>query len=599
MRATIAGLCILLACTAAQAATPDAVLKANETVSGAWRGKAAVRIDYRYSGQGLTGTASSLIDLTAPRFVDRSDTPPIATAGGFDGVHAWEREPSGTVTEQSGGDVIPLAINESYRARHLWWRADRGGAAIAALGTRDGLDGLAVTPKGGERFEAWFDARTHLLARVVEVQGAQTLTTQFDDYAAADGATLARKLTVIDAGGPQNAQTYTVTAAKFIPEPPATAFAQPRMRPNDCSVAGGETTIPFQLINNHVYANVAVNGSAPMPFLIDSGATDILTPAAAALLKLNPLGSQTALGGGAQVAQSGVAMVDSIAIGGAAMTRQPVSVLQFQPPGVEGIQAGGVLGYAFFVRFVVRIDYAARTITIGDGTRFDRKRAGTPVPFAFYHALTEIDGSFNGAPGRFALDTGSRLSLGLTAPFVARNRLGTGQAVEALIGWGIGGPNRGKLLRGGVLKLGPVAVDGPLTLLLADRGGGDAAAAFPNNVGGGVLKRFVVTFDYARRLIYFKPVAGPIADLDSFDRSGLWINQAEGGFEIMDVTDGGPAQAAGLKKGDTIVAVDGKPFGAIALADLRQRLRNDPVGTVVTFRLTSGKDVKIVLRDQI
>ena len=47
--------------------------------------------------------------------------------------------------------------------------ADRGGAQISHVGreTADGqtLDHLAVTPKGGSRFEAFFDAGTHLLVR--------------------------------------------------------------------------------------------------------------------------------------------------------------------------------------------------------------------------------------------------------------------------------------------------------------------------------------------------------------------------------------------------------------------------------------------------
>ena len=50
---------------------------------------------------------------------------------------------------------------------------------------------------------------------------------------------------------------------------------------------------------------------------------------------------------------------------------------------------------------------------------------------------------------------------------------------------------------------------------------------------------------------------GEPIDLDTFDRSGMWINAQDGGFKVIDVTNSGPADRAGLKKGDVIVAVDG------------------------------------------
>jgi membrane-associated protease RseP (regulator of RpoE activity) len=170
--------------------------------------------------------------------------------------------------------------------------------------------------------------------------------------------------------------------------------------------------------------------------------------------------------------------------------------------------------------------------------------------------------------------------------------------VEAMTGWGIGGPSRSFVTRGGELKLGDVTIDHPLTMMSLDTGGSAAAEAFPNNVGGGVLKRFVVTLDYDHYVMYLKPVAPPVADLDTFDRSGIWINGDADGFKIVEVSKGTPAEAAGLKAGDIIVTVDGKPASAIALYDLRQRLRNDAPGTVVKFSLKGrAKDVAVTLRD--
>jgi membrane-associated protease RseP (regulator of RpoE activity) len=221
-----------------------------------------------------------------------------------------------------------------------------------------------------------------------------------------------------------------------------------------------------------------------------------------------------------------------------------------------------------------------------------------------YHQFPEVLGSYDGIPGRFGIDTGSRMTLMLTGPFVRQNdlRAKATSGNEAMVGWGVGGPSRAFVTRGGELKLGDVTVDNPITAFSTDKGGAGASEAFPNNVGGGILKRFVVTFDYDHNLMYLKPIAGPVADLDTFDRSGMWINQIDGGVKIFDVTKGGPADQAGLAKGDEIVAVDGKPANAFPLSDLRQQLRDGKPGSVVklTVKRASGtQDVSITLHDLI
>jgi len=135
-----------------------------------------------------------------------------------------------------------------------------------------------------------------------------------------------------------------------------------------------------------------------------------------------------------------------------------------------------------------------------------------------------------------------------------------------------------------------------------DKAGAFADPSLSGNIGGGILKRFVVTFDYGHSTMYLKPVAGPVADLDTYDRAGTWFNVEPEGFKVIEVTAGGPADAAGLKAGDVITAIDGKPVSDIALPDARQRLRDDPAGTVVTFsvqRDSKPVEIKVTLRDQI
>jgi hypothetical protein len=589
----------------------NTILAANRAAMGgdAWSGKITLDSHFAYVGQGLTGTTSSLIDFQHGAFVDSYQIGPSSGANGFDGTRAWEKEPSGISTDQAGGDVLQLAINEAYRDSNLWWRSDRGGAHISSGGrtttNHETFDVLTVTPRDGKSFDAWFDADTHRLARTVESQSLQTITTFYTNYADVDGVPIAHTLVIDDGSGTANRQTMTLTSARFEPARALAAYARPATALHDSSLAGNvsETTVPFQLINNHIYVQASINGSKPLTFIVDTGGHDILTPETAKKLGVKTQGSQTAGGAGDKVAQSGLARVESISVGAATLTRQTVTVLQFSNA-AEGIDEQGMIGYEFFARFITRIDYGKHQITFIDKQHFDPKDAGTPVRFRFYHQFPEVLGSYDGIPGRFGIDTGARTALSLTRPFAEKNHLREREknGVEALTGWGVGGPTRGFVFHGNNLKLDGLTIASPLTEFSLDKGGAGGVDAFPNNVGGGVLKRFVVTFDYDHQLMYLKPIEGKIDDLDTFDRSGMWINQVAQGFEIVDVGNGTPAAVAGLRAGDIITAVDGKPVTAIKLYDLRKTLRNSASGTtldVIFSRKGAAHDTRLTLRDLI
>jgi hypothetical protein len=585
------------------------VLDANQLASGGewWVGKQTLELDYGYVGQGLTGTAHSVEDLGSGGFIDSYEVGPTSGALGFDGEHAWERETSGTVTRQAGGDVLALAINEDYRNRHLWWRADRGGAQIRLERgrTQNGITYavLTVQPRGGTRFEAWFDTTTHLLTRTIEVQSTLSIRTDYLDYQSSGGAWIAHKIVTDDGTGPANRQTYTVTTVHFAAARPSTAYAAPQPALDDFSIAGGahQTEIPFQLIDNHVYGEVSINGAPPRLFIFDTGGHDLLTPSTAQALGINPEGHQTATGAGAQTAVAGVARVTSIRVGDALLTNQTVGVLQMAAPGVEGVDEAGMIGYEFFARFVTQFDYARHVMRFIDRRYFDAATAGTAVPFELYHQLPEVRGSYEGIPGRFGIDTGSRLALTLSGPFVAQHglRARAGKGVETIVGWGVGGPSSGFAQRGGLLHLGEVAVAAPLTVLDADKGGSGAAAAFPNNVGSALLKRFVVTFDYANYVMYLKPIPGPVEDLDTFDRAGLWLNDSPQGFKVVHVTANSPAQAAHFEPGDEVLAVDGKSSKGLKLYDVRRQLRDEAPGTEVSFTVQRGAGAPTTIRLQL
>jgi hypothetical protein len=589
------------------ASTAAEILQQNKAASGgaAWDGKETLEVHYDYVGQGMTGKVESTADVRTGRYLDSYHVGPVSGATGYDGTAAWEKDPSGAVTPQQGASSY-LAVNEAYRDANLWWRPDFGGATVSAPAEKalngTTYDVLTVTPKNGGSFDAWFDARTHLLSRTEERQGSVTINTTYANYAAHDGVMLAGKVDQIASDG-KNPQSQTLTSASFGPGRPVSFYAMPKVVLADAKIAGGaaETTFPFKLVNNHIYADVKVDGKGPYTFIFDTGGLNLVTPTLAKTLGLKVEGELDARGGGSGTMKAGMTRVKSVDLGQATISDQSFISLPLDSMAhIEGVDMPGMIGFETFRRFVTRIDYGNSTITLIDPKKFDPKDAGVAIPIAFDGNTIEIQGSYNGIPGKFIVDTGARQTLTLNSPFVAKHNLhdASVKSGEATVGWGVGGPTKAYVIPRGTLMMGSVEVH-PLTMLTTDKGGSSAEEELAGNIGGGTLKRFVVTFDYERNVMYLKPIPGRIADLDTFDRSGMWFNRDAEGFKVVDVTTNTPAAEAGLAKDDVITAVDGKAAGSLSLPDLRLRLRNDAPGTVVTLSVKGKGEVKLTLRDLI
>ena len=58
------------------------------------------------------------------------------------------------------------------------------------------------------------------------------------------------------------------------------AFKLPAPPPPDFALAGGKTstTVPFELVNNHIYVDVRLNGKGPYRLMCDTGGANIVTP---------------------------------------------------------------------------------------------------------------------------------------------------------------------------------------------------------------------------------------------------------------------------------------------------------------------------------
>ncbi len=114
-------------------------------------------------------------------------------------------------------------------------------------------------------------------------------------------------------------------------------------------------------------------------------------------------------------------------------------------------------------------------------------------------------------------------------------------------------------------------------------------------VGMGVLSRFHLIVDLPHQRLYLSPNNDAGAPFKK-NRLGLMLDEDGGALDVLFVAPGSPAAGAGLKTGDCITAIDGKP-AKMWTRDLRTALAAGAAGTEVTLTLTSGETKTLTLAD--
>jgi len=597
---------------AAAPAAPQALIDAAKQAMGgpAWDKAVTWHETGKVTSGGLSGTYENWEDLTSLHDSASFVLGPVSGSNGWDGKQSWTTDSSKEVRIETSGEAVAQAIQDAYRGGYGYFFPQRFPAAFESAGERqaDGktYQALKVTPKGAEPMEVWFDPASHLVDRVVQLTGGEKHTFMFSDFAPVDGVLVPRK-TIDRVGGDPKYDTVIETAALTLGgSEPDSRYAPPPPPPNSAQWPAGKNsvTMPFRLLNNHIYVEASINGQKPIPFVFDTGATDVIQTGAAKKLDIKVEGALAGGGFGDKLEDFGFAKIKTVSLGGLTLPDQVFGTET--SPGwvaVEGADSEGLLGYEFVKRAVLTIDYAKRTMTFTKQDTFHPPVGATAIPFTFDGHIPMLAGTLDGAAGEFELDTGSRGALTVMHPFAEANGLiGKYKATRsATVGYGVGGPSKALLARAGKLTIGPVTIDAPVAEIVTDKGGAAEAARTAGNIGGDLLKRFTVTLDYAHQTLWLQP--NKLASQpEVFDRAGLWIARAaDGSIEVADVSTEGAASAIGLVTGDEIVKVNGKPAKEVALYELREQFKG-ATGTKFTLAV-KGKDgersLTLTLADQV
>ena len=539
---------------------------------------------------GIHGTADAWQDVRDGRFAQSADAGPVSGGQGYDGAHVWNRDASGIVWDDDSASARTTALDAAYLNRYLLWAPDRGGASVASSGTRTlngkRYDVLRVTPRGSLPFDLWIDAVTHLPARMIVEVGLVTTKTDFDDYRSVRGVRVPFVQNNETDGG---STSFTATVATADDPASPAALRRPVSQAHDFALPSGTTTIPFELIDNHVGVPVTIDGKGPFRFIFDTGGSNVIDSGLAKELGLGAAGSAASSGVGATTEEIHFATVRALGVGEAMLRDQVFAVAPVRAGfGISSSKpVDGLIGFEVLARFVTTFDYATNQVVLrAAAAAASAQPAGTAMPFVFNGQHVQIPCTIQGFAGPCIVDTGSRVALTVDSPFIARHPtvIPPNATAPGTNGYGIGGASRGRLGRT-TLQIDGFTIPDVITDLSVSTRGSFADPFIAGNIGAGVWKRFGLTLDYAHRTMMLAPNAD-FATRETYDRSGTFLIARSGKIVIVDVRPGTPAAKAGIASGDAIVTIDGKDAGALGLATLRDRFR-EPVGTTIALTIAT------------
>ena len=570
----------------------------------AWDTVAQIEARGRIRSSGLPGDWHRVDDLRRGRFVEDSDVGVYRVSEGWDGTRRWRQDPSGGVHALDAPFSRAMSVTDAWLARRAWLRPDAGGAALGAVRSRseDGrnFDVVDATPPAGQAVELWFDAATHLLARTVRRMPISTQTVAYADYRPAAGLLLPYRIewsstgaSVVDVAAVADWRALPARDASFAPARP----------PADTTLAA-PTTVPVE-IDGMVTLTASLDGH-PYDFILDTGGHSIITPEVAKALGLKPVGAGESGGAGAGTVSQQDVRVARLDIGAATLRDQHFYVIPLQWGTIErGARPplAGLLGLELFERLAARLDYPAKTLTLRPFTQAAREaRRGVAVPIVFDDDIPLLEARIESHAGLVALDTGNSGSTVVQAVWARRNGLAdTLKAGLETVSYGAGGESRNWASRLGALEIGGRTLTRQIGRYAEDSAGSFSSITEAGNVGTDVLENFVLDIDYARATIWFDP--RPDRPAPVFNRTGLRAYKAEpAAFVVVLVSPGSPADAAGLRKDDRIVAVDGVPAARVSGAQLFDKITQAP-GSVVEFAVDDGhggsRTARVTLREML
>jgi PDZ domain/Aspartyl protease len=359
--------------------------------------------------------------------------------------------------------------------------------------------------------------------------------------------------------------------------------------------------IPIEIHDNLIIIPVILNGRLPLKFVLDTGVrTTILTDKTLTdILGLTYAKKYTmSVPGGDRKVDAYITNDVSLDIPGVHGEGHSMMVLAEDFLNLRsylGTEVSGILGYELFSRFVVKVNYKRKVLELMKTTRFKAGRKYQVLPISIEdtkpYLIAEVQVNDTARiKVKLLVDTGASHGLILDPESDPQIKV-PARSIHSIIGQGLGGVIRGQIARInslnlGIYKIPDVIANFPDANSYMDSLRSSLTIFRNGTIGGDVLSRFTIVFDFPNEKMYFKK--------NSFFSKKFYLNlsgitvKADGPFLktyiVTDVRNGSVAEVADLRRGDTILYINSVNAEELSL--------NNVIGL---FNSSPGKKVTLVI----
>jgi len=425
----------------------------------------------------------------------------------FDGREGWAMDSSGAVHELSAGNLRSAVSSAFESSLSFLFSGRMPGTVTLASG------GVRLEPQGGNPATVYLDEKTFLPERE-ETAGplGNNRTITISAWREVGGTKFASR-TVQSTGDPKFDIVITTEQIEINPPLAKDLFTKPAEAAAPVHFTDGvhQVVIPAEVEDRHVFVPVRVNASDAGRFYLDSGAGgSVVTKAWAEQIGLKFEGAMRAAG---TAAASSLALAKNVVLSLPKVEFPLASITVLDATGMPqpARRWEGLLGYDVLSRVVVRVDYQRKEITVYDPAVFvpSERAAALPVTFLGNWPLVAAKILLPGRPPietKCFIDTGAA-GLMFSAPFTNMNHVADiVTKTEAGSIYGAGGETKRWAGRIVGLELGPYSLHDPVAGFSSDaKEGALASPDIGAIVGGEILERFTVTFDYPHHRILLEP----------------------------------------------------------------------------------------------
>jgi hypothetical protein len=375
------------------------------------------------------------------------------------------------------------------------------------------------------------------------------------------------------------------------------------------------TKLSYEMFNNLVVIPVSINNTIPLKFVMDTGVrstiitnrtyTDILNLPYNRVITINGPGDFNML-------EAYVVTQVDLVLEGITGYDQTILVLEddyLKLRNFLGADVHGMIGYDLYNRFVMGFDFPNKTVTLNEPRKFIPPKRYCMLPLMVedtkpYIWATVVTHDTTHVRVKLMIDTGASHSLLLKEDISQGLRLPE-KYIASEIGRGLGGTIDGKLAKIKSLTIGDFTFNDVITSFPNPGNYPDTLGVTLRNgtIGGEILSRFYVYFDYRHGKLYLKKNEN-YSKVFGYNMSGLTI-QAEGEdlktYKVSQVRENSPAGLADVKVDDYIISINGIKSEEMTLNDIYKIFNYNP-GKVVKIFIRRNEEVlkrQFVLKDVI